>query len=475
MPAIVDPWVDEVIVVDTGSSDGTPQICRELGTRVFEWPWKDDFSMARNVSVNQALGEWIFWMDSDDTLPEECGRKLRSLVDGLHGDHVFGYVMQVHCPGEASHETVAVDHVKLFRNRPDLRFEFRIHEQIIPSIRRAGGEVEWTDIYVVHSGSDKTSDGRKRKLERDFRILSQDLAERPDHPFVLFNIGMTYADDRQYGLAIRFLQRCIEVSTNRESHLKKAYSLLASSLHAIGDHEGSLACSENGLLSSPDDAELRFRKAMALHDLGRLSEARDAYLHLIDYQGPREFSSSDVELCAIKARHNLGIVLLEMGDSAAAEKVFSAILEACPDYRPAWRILGDEMVQSLRYDEAGQLAKKMKSLGDTTLVADGLLLDASLALAAGERDKCLKYSQLAVTTAPTDDQVLENVCRLLMENGFLQEAAEYQRILVGITPESAAAWHNLSAILLQLEHWDDAELAIEQSLRIRPESGLVNS
>ena len=64
-----------------------------------------------------------------------------------------------------------VDHVKLFRNRPDLRFDRRIHEQILPAIRAAGGEVAWTDLYVVHSGSDQSPAGQEKKLERDLRIL----------------------------------------------------------------------------------------------------------------------------------------------------------------------------------------------------------------------------------------------------------------------------------------------------------------
>ena len=85
--------------------------------------------------------------------------------------------MQVHCPGggedgDPRSDVTVVDHVKLFRNRPDLRFDGRIHEQILPAIRRAGGEVAWTDLYVVHSGSDQSPAAQERKLERDLRICS---------------------------------------------------------------------------------------------------------------------------------------------------------------------------------------------------------------------------------------------------------------------------------------------------------------
>jgi len=115
--------------------------------------------------------------------------------------------MQVHCPmrsGEGFGGLTVVDHIKLFRNHPRIRFEFRIHEQVLPSIRRLGGEVAWTDIFVDHSGSDQTEAGRRRKYECDLRILQLELAEKPDHPFVLFNLGMTHADMGEHATAEEF-------------------------------------------------------------------------------------------------------------------------------------------------------------------------------------------------------------------------------------------------------------------------------
>ena len=89
----IRPWVDEMIVVDTGSRDATPEIARSYGAEVCYFPWCDDFSAARNESLSHATGNWIFWMDSDDTIDAENGRKLRELVDGQHaagGDRLCG-------------------------------------------------------------------------------------------------------------------------------------------------------------------------------------------------------------------------------------------------------------------------------------------------------------------------------------------------------------------------------------------------
>jgi glycosyltransferase involved in cell wall biosynthesis len=88
--------VDELVVVDTGSTDDTLWIAAELGARVFPFPWVDDFSAARNESVRHAGGAWVFWMDSDDVIDAANGRALRVLADGPHPDAVFGYMAQIH-------------------------------------------------------------------------------------------------------------------------------------------------------------------------------------------------------------------------------------------------------------------------------------------------------------------------------------------------------------------------------------------
>ena len=216
----IRPWVDEMVIVDTGSSDDTPRIVEELGGRLFHFPWCDDFAAARNESLRHARGDWLFWMDSDDTIPAECGRQLRVLVDREVEPGLLGYVVQVHCPGagddgDPANDVTVVDHVKLIRNRPDLRFEGRIHEQILPAIRRAGGSVAWTDLYVVHSGSDPSAEAQDRKRRRDLHLLHMELRERPDHPFPLFNVGMTYSDAGQFEEAAEFLRRSIEHSKPR--------------------------------------------------------------------------------------------------------------------------------------------------------------------------------------------------------------------------------------------------------------------
>lgn len=468
----IRPWVDEIVVVDTGSTDGTDEICEELGARVFHWAWRDDFAAARNVSFDHARGEWLFWMDSDDTIPEECGRRLRELADGPHPDNVHGYVVQVHCPGRDPSDLTVVDHVKLIRNRPHLRFEFRIHEQIIPAIRRAGGEVAWSDIFVVHSGSDHTPEGQDRKLERDFKLLHLELADRPDHPFVLFNLGMTHADARQYEEAVRCLQRCIKVSQPEESHLRKAYALLVNSLSQAGRADEAWERCRQGRELFPDDKELLFRQAMLQHQLGRLDEAERSYLRVLEEQVERHFMSVDAGIAGYKARHNLAIVYEDMGRLGDAEQQWRMITEECPDYCHGWRGLGGALVKGGNTDAAELLIESLKAKPARRI--EGHLLAARLA----EHNDDVATARLELDAAievDTDNLDARNeLCRLLYERGDAGDAAIALERLVEISPDDAAAWHNLGSVRLRTGDQEGAVTALRESLRLRPLSAITH-
>ncbi len=340
----IRPWVDEMNVLDTGSKDETPRIAETLGARVFRFAWCDSFSAARNESLRYARGQWMFWMDSDDIIDAANGRKLRDLAYREVARSVLGYVMQVHCPGPGGQEAgdvTVVDHVKLFRNLPHLRFEGRIHEQILPAIRRAEGEVAWTDIFVVHAGYDHSADGQRRKLERDLRLLHLEHQERPEHPFTLFNLGMTYTDAGRHQEAVGYLRGSIAHSGPGESHLRKAYAYLVSCHDKLGQVEAAWGACEDGLRQFPEDAELRFWKGNLLFARRRLAEAARAYTELLDMPRAQHFKSVVEGITGHLARHNLALVYMDIGDLRAAEEQWRRIVQDRPGYRPGWEGLAE--------------------------------------------------------------------------------------------------------------------------------------
>ena len=182
---------DEIVVLDTGSKDRTIEIARSFGARVFDFVWVDDFAAARNAALARATGDYAFWLDADDLIEPPERAKLEALLRGLgRGGEMPAFVVRCACdPGpDGSGGDTVVDHIRLFPLIEGVRWTYRVHEQILPALKRAGVPVEWTDITVRHTGyADRAL--RTRKLDRDSRILCEELAERPNDPFTLFNLG----------------------------------------------------------------------------------------------------------------------------------------------------------------------------------------------------------------------------------------------------------------------------------------------
>jgi GT2 family glycosyltransferase/tetratricopeptide (TPR) repeat protein/2-polyprenyl-3-methyl-5-hydroxy-6-metoxy-1,4-benzoquinol methylase len=467
----IRPWVDEMVIVDTGSSDDTARIVERFGGRLFHFPWCDDFSAARNESLRHARGAWLFWMDSDDTIDAGCGRRLRELVYCDPDASVLGYVVQVHCPGggeDGVHDVTAVDHVKLIRNRPDLRFEGRIHEQILPAIRRASGEVAWTDLFVVHSGSDQRPEAQERKRQRDLHLLDLELRERPEHPFTLFNLGMTYADGGRYEEAVEFLRRSIAHSAPGESHLRKAYALLLYAQMQLKRHDEASQTCQQGRALFPEDAELRFRQGVLLHDLGCLDEAARAYQDVLENREERHFTSVDSGIKGFKARQNLAVVYTDMGDLAAAEHHWRLIVREVPRYRSGWRGLGDVLLRQGKLGEAREVAEQL--VGEAVLKGEGLMLRGRVAAARGDHEQAERVFAEAVALRPDDVEVRNALCQFLFEHGRPGDAEQALLDLLRVDPQNASAEHNLGVLYLRARRYGDAVAAFQQSLRHRPDA-----
>jgi len=307
------PFFAETIVVDTGSKDRTAEIAEEMGAQVRRMEWPDSFSEARNASIAGAKGRWIFWMDADDTLPLRTAELLLESAAGAPDD-VCAFVVPVQFLDGGVAGGTRVDHVKLFRNVPGLRFEGRIHEQILPSLRDlTGGSVGRVHSPVMHSGYDTSEEGQAKKRARDAKLLALDLAERPDHPFVLFNLGMTDHFGGKHEEAADWLKRSIAAAQPGESHVRKAYSLLAVSLRESGRADEAYRVLLAGLEAVGEDPELRFQLGLLCANAGRYAEAREHYL-AVRPEMPDHFSSIDVAILGYKLWHNLGVVCDTLGD-----------------------------------------------------------------------------------------------------------------------------------------------------------------
>nr|MBP7323384.1 glycosyltransferase [Deltaproteobacteria bacterium] len=182
---------DEIVVTDTGSTDLTVEIAREYGARVSFFPWCDDFSAARNYSLDQARGDWIFSLDADEELLPESYDKVRRCI---HQDHerAFFVSRQDLMDSNQPERFTTMWQLRLFRHLPDLRFRGRIHE--IPG--RVDLQVSTSAIVLRHYGSIRTL--QREKLLRAVRLLELELKDRPGQLYYVIEYGRTLLQLQDY-------------------------------------------------------------------------------------------------------------------------------------------------------------------------------------------------------------------------------------------------------------------------------------
>ncbi|HHW13566.1 MAG TPA: glycosyltransferase, partial [Firmicutes bacterium] len=189
--ASAKPWVDEIVIVDTGSTDRTVRIAESFGARVLHFPWTGDFSAARNCSLDAATGDWIMFLDADEEIVDEDGPKLRDLLaqPGYSGWYVNLISFVGDKPGQEAVGNVAF---RLFTNHPKHRFTGRLHEQVVAAVQLNGGQIGFSNVRLNHYGYLNKPTIEKNKLSRNFEILLKEVEDRPEDPFVHFNLGVEY-------------------------------------------------------------------------------------------------------------------------------------------------------------------------------------------------------------------------------------------------------------------------------------------
>ncbi len=182
--------VDEVVVVDTGSTDDTVAVATGLGARVLHHVWTQDFGAARNVGLAAARGEWILHLDADEELPPETGRALRDVVSACPAQ---GLLVTMHhfTPAEVLSDHYESDEVRVFRNKPEHRFELNLHTQILPSIERAGGAVVPSGLRIWHYGYLTEQAQGSDRLQRNLELLQAEAARRPGDAYSWIKLGLT--------------------------------------------------------------------------------------------------------------------------------------------------------------------------------------------------------------------------------------------------------------------------------------------
>jgi glycosyltransferase involved in cell wall biosynthesis len=184
---------DEIIIVDTGSTDSTVEIAKKYTSNIYFFKWVNDFSAARNFSISKANGDWILILDADDEVPNKYTNEIIELTKDNSVDLYCFNTLSLLNENDKKNITLNLN-PRLFQNMPDYRFKGEIHEQLATVIleKNPNAVIKTVPIDIYHYGYIHTNVEKKHKHERNMKILHSQVEKDAENPFILFYIGNQY-------------------------------------------------------------------------------------------------------------------------------------------------------------------------------------------------------------------------------------------------------------------------------------------
>ncbi|MDP4173539.1 MAG: glycosyltransferase [Bacteroidota bacterium] len=201
--------VDEIVIVDTGSTDSTLKIANEYGASLYQFEWINDFSAARNYALSKSKGEWILYLDADERITNESGKIIHDTIEKLNQPALLGLRCLVNSIDEKNGKPKLMRYTRLFNNSPEIRFHGKVHEQIEDSLISCGYSIVDTDIEIIHVGYNIHLGGIKEKASRNLELLLDEYKENKSS-YYAFHLGNTYEILENYENAFRFFNIALE-------------------------------------------------------------------------------------------------------------------------------------------------------------------------------------------------------------------------------------------------------------------------
>jgi len=274
---------DEIIVTDTGSTDKTIEIAQSLGAKIEHFTWIRDFAAARNYSISKATCRWVIWLDADDRLPRKTVEGLREILKREIPDKVF--YLEVCNSIDEGKTGVRFSQIRVFPNTPKISFEGRIHEQILPSVRKFKFIEKHLPQEIFHTGYGDPAQ-LKEKQRRNMELFKE---EYPDpmkmNPNAMYHFGASHEIMEDYENALIWMKNALEKS--KKEHYNEFEILIPQNIARILEHLGkadeAMDWLNQSLEHEPYYEPALSQKARLLLKLGQKDEAVKWYGYLASF------------------------------------------------------------------------------------------------------------------------------------------------------------------------------------------------
>lgn len=316
--------VDELVIVDTGSTDQTVPIARNYTTNIYHYEWQGDFSQARNFALSKCSKEWILSLDADEKLDVSQGTLQKLLQD--HGEaEAFFLPLLTNIRGEPERFSV----LRLFRNTPDYAFQGKIHEYIPINKKNTVGLGQGPVIW--HKEIMRTE--RNKKRQRNLGLLKEALSNDADNYYLQYYLGVEWLGMGRYAKALPYFQAAVaHIAVEQMMFRGPAVRYLVDCLKFLGRLDEALLVCEEECKINPTYTDVFFDAGAILEQQGYYAKAIAYFQQGIQLGEPPLWFYHSHGTESFLAYYHLAFCYERIGRQTLAEEHYWQALMRNPNY-----------------------------------------------------------------------------------------------------------------------------------------------
>lgn len=287
---------DEIVIVDTGSSDDTKKIAEQFGAKIYDYEWNKDFSAARNFALSKSSGDWILYLDADERLNKNSIHEIKKLTSSKSKT---GYYCRILNVDEISKRPSVMSYVRFFANTTQIGFEGKVHEQIENSLYQNGYELKNSGIEITHLGYNLAGEELKIKAKRNLEILLGEYSEKQSG-YLAFQIGQTLHKLERESEAVEYFTKALEDKSLRNEYKATCFRSIAIYTAEKSDFQKAAQLINYSLENDSQQPLSLLTSARIEFKLGNANKAlqfaKDALKYNLEYLSGKKVSSQNILL-----------------------------------------------------------------------------------------------------------------------------------------------------------------------------------
>lgn len=331
--ASIKDIADEIIVVDTGSTDRTVEIAKSFGVRLIEIEWPDDFAKARNVGLDAVRTPWVLVLDADEELIRD---DLPALTAAIKTPIADAYNVRIVSVMDRAQDISESYVLRLFRSSPKVRFEGKVHEQVFQSLKRHDMTIGSLNLRLLHKGYLNAVVEGRSKNERNRVLLEKQLREEPNDGYMLWQLAQTLMAEGKFPEALSAIRKALRNIPVHYPIWILAQTTYAKALHAHGEPKRAIKALEEGQQAHPAYTDFYYLEGLFRMNLGQWPQAEQAFRKCLDIGEAAGFLMTDTGVGGFKSLLKLSQVLVQQNRHKEALAYLLMAIKNNPPFRDGW-------------------------------------------------------------------------------------------------------------------------------------------